>query len=155
MPPSAEQLDGFSGGPRLKRETQNFGVVSKVNPKAVASLREVLGPTGVSLAVLVAQARDSVVYGPSASKRGLKFVGNVYDTCTDSFLMLLEALNGSDYEACLGGIDPEGLLSLGVSVDVVMAIVRPVQGMAMLDEEVGTSDCGATCSEDALCWVHR
>ena len=68
MPPSAEQLDGFSGGPRLKSETQNFGVVSKTNPKAAASLKEVLGPTGVSLAVLVAQARDAVVFGPDASK---------------------------------------------------------------------------------------
>ena len=88
-----------------------------------------------SLAVLVAQARDSVVYGPDATKRGLKFVGNVYDTCTDSYLMILEALGGPDYGGCLQGVDPVALLEMGVGVDVVMAVVRPMHGMAMAEEE--------------------
>ncbi len=93
------QLDGRSGSIALKRETMSFGIVEKTNPLAIDHVRSILQADGfgVSLLILIAQARDRVIFnsGKGAFK-DVKLVGNLYDTCQVVMAILLEFLTGDE-----------------------------------------------------------
>jgi len=87
---TAEQLDGRAGGPVLKRETTNFGVVEKTKSRASRQLRRVLlDPTiFLPLLVLISQIRNKVLFRTETPQ--LKFIGNLYDTCNSILTLLID-----------------------------------------------------------------
>ncbi len=86
---SSHQLEGRAGGPSLRRETTNFGVTTKINTTSCRTLREVLSEPsiGLHLLVLTAQIRNIVVFQTETTH--LKFIGNLYDTCTKTLTLLV------------------------------------------------------------------
>eukprot|EP00519_Triparma_laevis_P007812 CAMPEP_0182519192 /NCGR_PEP_ID=MMETSP1321-20130603/44972_1 /TAXON_ID=91990 /ORGANISM="Bolidomonas sp., Strain RCC1657" /LENGTH=225 /DNA_ID=CAMNT_0024727159 /DNA_START=582 /DNA_END=1255 /DNA_ORIENTATION=- len=90
---SSLQLDGLSGGPSLKRETTSFGIVEKVSKKSSKQLRDALSQPdiGLPLLIMTSQIRNRVVYLTETSH--LKFIGNLYDTCTSTLLVLTEFIS--------------------------------------------------------------
>eukprot|EP00536_Pseudo-nitzschia_multiseries_P015301 jgi/Psemu1/291937/fgenesh1_pg.854_\ len=93
------QLDGRSGSVALQRETMSFGIVENTNAVATSCVRSVLQTDGlgVSLLILIAQARDQIVFdtGKGAFK-DVKLVGNLHDTCQVVMSILLEFLTNDD-----------------------------------------------------------
>jgi THO complex subunit 2 len=95
------QLEGRAGSIALKRETMSFGIVQNVNPDATRRFRGVLQDDGlgVRLLVLIAQARDRVIFDSSPeAPKNVKLIGNLYDICQLVMSILLEFIT-ADGEA--------------------------------------------------------
>lgn len=93
------QLEGRAGSTALKRETMSFGIVEKTNSAAARRLRRVLqsGGFGASMLILIAQARDRVLFDSSYdAPKDVKLIGNLYDSCQAVIYILLEFLTTSD-----------------------------------------------------------
>ncbi|KAL3916275.1 MAG: hypothetical protein SGILL_005249 [Bacillariaceae sp.] len=93
------QLEGRSGSLTLMKETMSFGIVEDTNARAAVHIREVLQANGlgVSLLILIAQARDQVLF--DATRGGVKEVklfGNMYDSCQVVLAILLNFLVSDD-----------------------------------------------------------
>jgi len=146
---SLHQLDGRAGGPLLRRETTNFGVVSQVNRKASRILRATLSvpDIGLPLLVLISQVRNTVVYKTETSH--IKFIGNLYDTCNTTLQLLLEFIATAPEEndetimaqarTTYAALLPEmtelvSADSYNVDPELSFAIVRPLISAALTTE---------------------
>ena len=113
------QLDGFSGSLQLIRETSNFGVVEKTSSRSCENLRAVLqdGDRGVTLLVLLAQAKFRVIFQASRGGRGgggegldgdsgkIKLIGSLYSSCQRVLRLLLSFItdNSGDVQRHVRG----------------------------------------------------
>ena len=91
---SMTQLEGRAGSTRLKRETMTFGVVSDINLSASNEVRRVLhnNNIGVSLLILLAQVRHSIIFQKSQRFMPVKLIGNLVDTSQVVMSILLDFL---------------------------------------------------------------
>ena len=95
---NATQLEGRAGSITLKRETMSFGIVEEVNFRASSRIRDVLQSDGfgVSMLILVAQARSSILFEMSTNEpKPVKLIGNLYDSCQVVLSILLEFLTNA------------------------------------------------------------
>ena len=86
MKMSHEQLEGSAGGPILRRQTREFGVVDEVNKNSGMILRIVLQDRdiGLPLLVLISQIRHKVLFEHESSQ--IKLIGNLNDLCNSLLL---------------------------------------------------------------------
>jgi hypothetical protein len=142
---SAQQLEGRAGGDRLRSETASFGVVSKINKRAVSSLCSALESSGTSLSLLVflaQQRKIGLASGGEPDSRlpppPLKLLGSQYDTLHGVLMQLTDFISG-----CSGLIEQlPSLASLvgmqdgdfGIDLPVAMSISRPLLRESLLQE---------------------
>jgi Transcription factor/nuclear export subunit protein 2/Transcription- and export-related complex subunit/THO complex subunit 2 N-terminus len=91
---STTQLEGRAGSTRLTRETMTFGVVSDIHLSASNEVRRVLQNKniGVSLLILLAQVRHSIIFQKSDRPIPVKLIGNLVDSSQVVMSILLDFL---------------------------------------------------------------
>jgi Transcription factor/nuclear export subunit protein 2/Transcription- and export-related complex subunit/THO complex subunit 2 N-terminus len=99
---STTQLEGRAGSTRLKRETMTFGVVSDIHLSASNEVRRVLQNKniGVSLLILLAQVRHSIIFQKTDRPIPVKLIGNLVDSSQVVMSILLDFLTNE--------LDPSG-----------------------------------------------
>ena len=120
------QLEGRCGTRLLKRETSDFGVVTKVNVRASKRLREVLHEDGFGIVylVLLSQARARVLFeeelwfsdgsggggggGGTARKKEIKLIGNLNDCCRKTMYILQACVEDFNADVADGHTRKEG-----------------------------------------------
>ncbi|KAL3903996.1 MAG: hypothetical protein SGILL_010236, partial [Bacillariaceae sp.] len=109
------QLKGRAGSLTLTKETMSFGIVEETSTRAADRIKEVLQANGlgVSLLILIAQARDQILF--DASRKGFKEVklfGNLNDSCQVVMAILLSFLTSDDFnDKKSGGFSSETSVS--------------------------------------------
>ena len=135
---SNEQLEGSAGGPILRSQTREFGVVNEVNKNSGRILRlRLQDPSiGLPLLVLVSQIRHKTLFEHPSSQ--IKLIGNLFDLCNTLLLQLVEFLGNNPESADEKNfitkfkdlipdmcelVDPN---TYGMDADVAFALGRPL-----------------------------